>query len=746
MKGQLRACGLELVLMAAALHLGAQSELATLSVQTASGQNTFHVGERIALRLTFSSPNDTDYLIVPGVSGRGGEFDCNRFEVVGLSDGWSDPLEMYFKQDLIRTGHGWQWPPLTKAKPVVGTVDLNEWIRFDKPGNYTVKITSSCAVRKNAKAREVLTKTFDLTIIAATVEWQNEKFQSIQPSLDLLDQRPPQPEPGVSSQTQWERRTETFTDATADLKYLGTPAAIDEMTLRLRSEKFNLADQCSIGLMGLPPAMRETAFASMNRRIAEPDFPINSWFFSTLSFLNVTPGSDKESIRKQREAANEIIWSAIFASVTRKNAAARAETVQTLLDYGRHISGAAADAKMTSLLRLAFLNLDSRSQIDDLRNRWDRLRSPAFLPTLRTLARLPVQSDSDLDVWTYNRQELKGLAFKRWYELDPKGAHHEIVAEIGSSSPSLAGQTIAFLPEEQFPQFELLWAQALLETKSQLRERALGSLLVRFGTGAVVNQMVAKLEEKSDYPCDAHVLALAYLTRFDPKTARERLKQEFPGKCSSQLLRFIAELTTGAVLNDQAVENLNSTDPDTVRDAVQYLTWYGRREDEDPLLKRYTQWAAAHAGQGDLPDRGANTPAKTFADFMLGEELGRALIRGQGWFASKELIASVLEKCTGDTMCKSLRDVAGWAKAPYSLSIPSLAMASLGVSTGSAGVAQYATRSLKLFDEKIGQFPQGSEFVFDSWYRPSNSDERRLEEDVRSIIKKHGMSVVDSTK
>jgi hypothetical protein len=44
--------------------------------------------------------------------------------------------------------------------------------------------------------------------------------------------------------------------------------------------------------------MRETAIASMNKRIEEPDFPITHLFFFTLSFLHVTPGSEKESIRK----------------------------------------------------------------------------------------------------------------------------------------------------------------------------------------------------------------------------------------------------------------------------------------------------------------------------------------------------------------------------------------------------------------------------------------------------------------
>jgi hypothetical protein len=728
------------------LPLDAQQDQPALRFETAKGQSTFHIGERIPLKLTFRSPNDNDYLIAPLIRGRGDEFDCNRFEVVSPAAGWSDPLEMYFKQGLLHTGHGWPWHPLKMSKPVEASVDLNQWIRFDQPGNYTIRITSFCVSGIHATIRYSLSATIGLQIVPATREWQSEKFQSIKANLDLFDQPPPQAQPGESAHSQWEHRGELVQNAMADLKFLATPAAIDEMTLRLRSEKYNFADQCAIGLIGLPPNMRETAIASMNKRVEERDFPVTPWFFSTLSFLHVTPGSEKESIRKQRETINPVIWSAIFSAVTNREPEERSQTVQTLLAYGQNISTPEVNQKMTSLLKQSFLDLDSRSQIDDLRNEWDRLiRSPKFLPVLQSLARLPVQNDTDLQVFVYDRQELKGLALKRWYELDPKGAHREIETQIGSATPSLAAQTIAFLPAEQFPQFEAVWAQALLDTKSQLRERALGSLLVRFGTGAATNQMIAKLDEKSGYPCDAHIVSLAYLARFNPNLARERLRHEVAtndGKCGASLLTWISELTTAPVLNDQAVENLDSNDVETVRSAVQYLTFYSRKEDEAPLWRRYVGWTSAYEGKAELLDKsGPNKWNQNFASSIIGEEIGDALIRGQGWFADPDLIERVLKRCVGELMCKRLKDDSRWATGPYQLNLPVFATQSGVTADGFIGVAQYGTRSLKLFDAKISQFPPGSKFILPRWYRPSNSDERMLEAKVRAILEKHGMSL-----
>ncbi len=257
--------------------------------------------------------------------------------------------------------------------------------------------------------------------------------------------------------------------------------------------------------------------------------------------------------------------------------------------------------------------------------------------------------------------------------------------------------------------------------------------------------MIAKLDEKSNYPCDAHVVSLAYLARFSPNLARERLKREVAtndGKCGAGLLTWISELTTAPVLNDQAVENLDSNDVETVRSAVQYLIAYSRKEDELPLWRRYVEWTSTYEGKTELLDKSEpNKWNQNFASSIIGEEIGSALIRGQGWFADPDLIASVLKRCVGDLMCKRLKEDTRASVHPYQLNLPDSVMQSGKIVDEFIGVAQYGTRSLKLFEAKISQFPPGSKFVLPRWYRPANSDERTLEAEVRAILAKHGMSL-----
>jgi hypothetical protein len=149
---------------------------------------------------------------------------------------------------------------------------------------------------------------------------------------------------------------------------------------------------------------------------------------------------------------------------------------------------------MASWLSASFLNLDNRSQIDDLRQHWDLLRSSGILPTLQTLAKLPPRNDGALG--PYSREELKAAAFKRWYELDPAGARSEILAQIGSATPSLRPRRSLSCRRSLFLSSNLSRQRHSCRLADQQQENVLGSLLVYFGTGAATPQMIVKLNSR----------------------------------------------------------------------------------------------------------------------------------------------------------------------------------------------------------------------------------------------------------
>jgi hypothetical protein len=701
----------------------AQESRPTFTVQTANGQSTFHIGERISLKLTFTSPNDTQFAVAPQISPRHGEFDRESFDV-SPKTGWTDPLATYFTQDFISTGHGLFPPSFLKSKPIEILVDLNQWVRFDEPGIYRVTITSYRVADvhiPNWEENALTSNALELRIIAATPEWQDAALKTIIPNLV--------------------RTKPEFQSAMADLRYLATRAGIDEMTSRMHSgDAYDITYESSLGLIGLPDSLREVGIASLNKRLAEPDYPISGTFFQTMSMLHVATGSDKEGILQQRHSFDPTFWQAVFSAVPKKVGFARATTLQTLLIFGRNMSAPEVKSQMALLLSAAFVDLDMRSQIDDLEQHWDTLRPTNTLASLETLAKLPIRNDEDRGFFA--REELKSVAFKRWYELDPAGARNEILAEIGTPEPALSAQALRFMPEKELPEFESIWADAFLSTTHQLDERVLGSLLVRFGTGAATSRMIAKLNEPPrDYPCDSHVLALAYLVKFSPNDARPLLKREIAISnegCEGSWFRWISEHASGPVLNDVADEALNDANPHTVIDAIQYLTLFGTKADEQFIWDRFVKWTHAWAGKAETLDHPEGGRSADYSNVQEGELLGIALISNQGWLVDQAFISRVVGMCIGKDVCDRIKSILPNVEKPYRVHLPD--MTSYMAFDGSLRfvIAQYTIASRELLDAKVSQFPAGTKFVLSS-ASSSNDEQRRLEDEVRAIFKKYGM-------
>jgi hypothetical protein len=717
----MKGCAILAAILLPVLHITAQQP--SFDIQTTDGQTTFHIGEPIVLNLTIATAVDGAYVAAPWATPRGGEFDLDTV-AVSPATGWSDPLALYFKQRMIRTGHGWQWPPLEQAKPVHLALMLNQWVRFDEPGDYTVTITthriSGATTNKNPPIPSASVK---LHIIAATPEWQSARLAEIRSKVAVDDP------------------LKMDTAALRALKYLGTPDAIDLLTRLMRNIGWYVESEASNALDCVSDAMRPVAIQAMERRIAEPDFPVSLQFFTTFEFLEVKPGSDTDSIYAQTAAGRAALWNKVFASLPAKDAHARAQTVQTLLFFGRNIKTPETQARMNSLLSASFLDLDMRSQIDDLRQHWDMLRAPTFLPTLRKLAETPFTNDEATS--PYSTTDLRAAAFRRWYDLDPAGGREEALRQIGTGSPTMPAQAVAFLPDKSLPKFEPIWAKAFVDTTDQLTIRRLGSLLIHFGTGTATPQMIAKLDAPvNTYSCDGHVYALAYLARFSAAEAGPRLRHEIASDeahCDGGLFGWISEQTAAPILNDVAVENLNNANEEMLRGAIQYLTAYGRPEDRAPIVQRFAKWTPDWKNYPDYFRKPLDGPPADPGNLIVGEELARAVIANQGWLADKALIDSVVARCAGEVMCNSLRGMQYWSQTPYQVSLPDTSEPLGFAYPFGFGIAQYGPRTFELLDAKLQQFPRGTTFVLRSTPFDDNSDKQKIEAKVRELFQRRGM-------
>jgi hypothetical protein len=334
----------------------------------------------------------------------------------------------------------------------------------------------------------------------------------------------------------------------------------------------------------------------------------------------------------------------------------------------------------------------------------------------------------------YTTRELKSAALQRWFELDPVSAHEEAL-KIGSPDPSLTADSLAFLAKEKLPQFESLWADALMATDDYQRETVFASLMARFGTGSAVAQVREKTSAKvGEWACAPQGAALAYLVEFDPVSARplvERaVKERGKGKsaCNRSVFQDISLYATDPILADVALETLDDPDPQVTMDALIYLISYGDKSVEQPVWGRYVEWSDKWRNRADVLESREAGSVGNWEDIGLGENLARTLVENQGWLATPDLISRVLGRCVGEQMCTQLKQIADQAKSgpgPYPIS------AYRSGRNENYQVAQYNLKSLELLEAKIAQFPRGTRFSLTPT-SPQNQDQKRLEDEVQN--------------
>ena len=709
-------------------HATAEEPAPQLHLQTAGGQTTYRIGERIPLELSFTGPGDKRFAINTASYDRSGRMMHEAFEVTP-SNGWADPLAKYFSTGFA--GGGIFGFGDLSTKPVVLHLNMNEWVRFDTPGTYKLVIVSDrVSITRYPRTLtnedyKLTSNSIDLKIVAASPAWQRTKLAAIVDELHA--------EPATQGMQPPNRLA-----AIADLRFLATPAAAHLMAQHLRDDEQDVEFQCGLGLAGLPENLHRGAVTALNELIADPNFPVSTWLLSTMTVLQLSDGSAEMQLEERRQLFNSD-WARVLAALPGKKGAARAATAQALLSQLPDGLTPEMKASLGGVLAASFKDLPPEKQVPELEYHWDLLRSADMLSTLKHLATLPLKNPGSNESNAYTRRELKGAALERWFELDPEGARQEALSQVGSMHPSLTAGSLAFLQNTNLPQFENIWADAFMTTDDFQEEAVLLSLMTRFGTGSAVSLVHEKANKKiGNWTCAAQSAALGYLLKFDAEGARPLIERAIAergaGKtqCNHSSFQEISQYATGPVLTRVAVQALGDADPQVTNDALIYLMSYADESAEEPIWNRYVEWSDKWRGHSEALE--ALDSAGDWVERGLGENLGRALIANQGWLADRDLMARVVARCVGEQMCTQLRVTVEYAGPPYLVSVYRAR------NSESYGVAQYSAKSLTLLDEKIAQFPNGTKFVLAPKLQQAEN-QTALEDEVKKIFEKNGMAL-----
>jgi len=709
------------ILLSAGLPIRAADDQASFTVTTDGHRSTFQIGERIPLELSFIGPAEKRFELTNASYDRSGRMSFEEFEVTPKS-GWSDPLATYFGSQGIFMMGGLSSLVVLSPTPYVMHLNLNEWVRFDQPGSYTVVVTTH-RVADHFDANpdfSLKSNPFHLEIVPATSAWQTNRLSEIVGKLPK------------------------DTAAVADLRYLGTPAAANLMAQHLRDDEPTMLYECAFGLLGLPDSVRPRAVAAMSKLILDPDFPISGWFLITLPVLQVA--SDKpENQQTERTRLNKVAWQSVLEALPQKKGRARAETVQTLLNSPPGEISQADKDQLGTILQASLTDLPTDKLLWALQQHWDLIESPAVRPALERLAKKSLANPGSNEVDAYTTRQLKSIAFQRWFQLDPAGAREEAIRQIGSAHPSMTADSLALLKNERLPEFESIWAKGLTEATDYQQETMFASLLAHYGTGDAVPIVRQDAESKvGEWACAPQGAALGYLVKFDPAGARSLVERAVQARgsgktaCNHSIFGDIARYSHDPILRQIANQAIDDPDPEVVMNAASYLKAYGDAADEKAISNRYAEWSQKWRGHaGDLEHRDPGSLTGNWQEIGLGQNLAIALIANQGWFATEALIQTTLDQCIDEQICLQLNYLASRARTqPYSIS------ASKQGETEIFEIAQYTANSLELLDAKIAQFPQNARFVIVTHGSPTH-EQKELDNEVKALLQKHSMVVTE---
>lgn len=706
-------------------------------VSVVGKRNEFHIGEIIPIKLSFSSRlKKRRYQVNQASYDRSGRMNYERFSITP-AEGALDPMAEYFANGLFMGG-GLTNHEFLKPKAWTINLDLNEWVRFTKPGEYKLTVTSTrVKVVDSSKPYgtapvAAVSNEVTLKILPRDPQWEKRAYEEAVATLS----NPSAATEDTLGRSQRLRALEI-------LRFLGTEDATRELANQLRSEAWSRGDfVCYIGLVTSPH--RAVGLEALKERLVEPDRPIDDSIIDTLVRLERGNSQDEAASKASERKVLEELARALPA----KRGAAVPVSLYSLLNYfwvrgGKDLLPKETVDPLVDQLIPFFERLTKEQQVSLLRNRWDYIKTPALLPLLK---RYSQQDFSDVPASEYgNAMRIPGVALRRWFELEPASARLAIIKEISQPKPRFDVDELSMLPDETLPEVEQLLIDHLRGDREFQSGSKLASLIARYATRAILPQVLQELDANiGKWACEIQNPLLGYILTFDPESARPRIEKavavQRKNSMTCSVLCGIALIHYDPLLEELAIRALDDPRRD-VGDAIGLLGGYGSSAAEDILWRHYEKWCQRWAGrEGQLNSQAVYGDPQTTSDLDVGRSFVRNIVEGKSWLTDESKLRRLAAMSKVPTIQYQLElYLERWHSLPLALTIHSCTPK---LSPWIAQIAQYEIKSFEDLKERLGQFPRGTKFEVSL---PRNKTDRTCIDDLRAFLADHGFSVTEST-
>lgn len=623
---------------------------ASIAVRRAANRPAYHLGEQIALRLEFRGTGDPDYYFSTAACDLFGRLGSAESVAVTPARQTDDPLEEFIASSGGIAGSCISgWHPVD-GTPLVIRVTLNDRIRFNRPGTYTLVVSSTRLQRYSARTAPVLTSApFELTIGPMDDGWA---MAEVARASGLIDG-------GNGSDV---------SQGAAILRYLGTEAAALALIDRYDAIARVSSDHLVKGVIS--SAHRDLIIQRMEARVDEGE-GLDASFLTTLTRLRVLrdlplTAADHDRRREQTtkvQAEYDARWRAATARIPVSAVTLGAELVRLQTNPSAELRRQiAADLEQHSAEAVeAFLALPPHTQAGLLQSAdiWADLDRSWMLPALRQLYAAWRGSATQNDT-----SGLGDVALRRLYGMAPDEGRQLIVQEIQTGAHRIRYDALAILPDAQLSALDsalqgryssapAIGLEALVEqgTTAWLMARYASANLRPFVTERLAGPLPG---------CIVEAGLIAYLLKHEPVAALQRLdpgRDRSPGTgCVIPPLFQLAARYWDARLESAVIEQLAATDVSRVADAAQVLGLRGSIGAKRPLIERLAQWSAEwHGRAAEWMDAGPGAPALT-SPRRIENSLSNALFQNQQFRLTGEDVSTIRRLCITDD-CRTNVDV-----------------------------------------------------------------------------------------
>jgi hypothetical protein len=629
-----------------ARRLAANPEGLSLAIRTQRGTLRFAQGELITLELEFRDDSGNRYRFNPIAYDRSGRLGVDRVVVAPAAD-VEDPLHDYYRAlGFGFIGGGISSLPAPLDGPRTLSLELNEQVRFQRPGQYGIHVESG---RFEGGGRGAA----------------HERLIVVSNLLTLEITAPAAEEP-----------TETL--AARALRFADTPRAARELARRLLrlegdANRFGTdGHEIRFGLFST--RYRAEALAVVRRELMAASRPVHDAVPTVAAFLEVMtalprdtsdddPAAGEDAERMRRYQCLVAFWQqqALAAGLRGGPADVAHASVAFTEDAPPHCPALPA-VNVARVLPPVFDHLSPADQRRMLTYRWGHVAGAAMLPVLRQLLEAPGLQQEAGDDALVRLGELASAEAARVSREDVATGRFRFSAQALRLRPADTPLVTASVMQHLARARDQSTALSDLQDGAGTASRGLLPTAVRLASPHVCGAL-EDWPSRSVVSCAARASVVACALAVDASrgaSAARKALDYASSRCRDSLPETLALVWPQRLPQDVLREALWHADASVAASAARALARVGDADARVALWRRLDEWHAMWKGR-EHEFRLARPTLDDPVTQALGLEraLREGLLRGRGWLTSADDRLRVRDSCLTDACRTEFSPFAG---------------------------------------------------------------------------------------